>query len=199
MSLGVRACALWESSLLLDESLNYPVADVENPRCKVSYLPPWSQCRRHHTVFPVRHHLTRYVCYIGMPTQVRGSSKAFPSHQLRRKVLIRVNPDPFGKFWCECDSFIFALLSHCNTRGESVAYLTSLTDVGALGWGAFSSWPLSSQKLDSGQLWISRDCPPTPSLFIGSSVLRSSRKGRWFYFRSLQCREELEDKAGHTC
>lgn len=142
--------------------------------------------------------LARYVLYWNCHKLV-GPAKCFLPTNSRRKVLSRVNPGPFGKVLCECDSFIFAILSHCGTRDELVADLTPLADVGAFGCRAFSSWPLSFQKLDSGLLWISWDCPPSPSLFIVSSALRSSQKVGWFHFHSLQCREEPDKKAQHTC
>lgn len=52
MSLGVRALALGDSLVLLDESLNQRGADVQNPGCKGVPLP--SQCDSHRRLFAGR-------------------------------------------------------------------------------------------------------------------------------------------------
>lgn len=39
-------------------------------------------------------------------------AKYFLPTNSRRKALIEVLPDPFGKVFCERDSFVFAVLSH---------------------------------------------------------------------------------------
>ncbi|KAB1265737.1 hypothetical protein Cadr_000019655 [Camelus dromedarius] len=62
---------------------------------------------------------------------------------------------------------------------------SSQGDVTPTHYMAFSSWPLSSQHLDSDQAWVSRGCSHPASLFIGPSALRASRKVGWFHFRSL--------------
>lgn len=64
------------------------------------------------------------------------------------------------------------------------------------GCRAFSSWPLSSQHLDSDQAWVSRGCSHPASLFIGPSALRASRKVGWFHFRSLL---RLEGRPQYIC
>ncbi|KAB1265736.1 Serine/threonine-protein kinase/endoribonuclease IRE1 [Camelus dromedarius] len=49
---------------------------------------------------------------------------------------------------------------------------------------AFSSWPLSSQHLDSDQAWVSRGCSHPASLFIETPALRAA--GRWAGSTSLR-------------
>lgn len=61
-----------------------------------------------------------------------GPAKYFLPTNSTRKALIEDNPDPFGKVFCERDSCIFAVLSHCSKRDELVADLTSLADVGGI-------------------------------------------------------------------
>lgn len=78
-----------------------------------------------------------------------------------------MNPGPLGEAVCEHGSFPSAVPSHCRRSDLSLLQ-------GPSGCRAFSSWPLSLQKLDSGQLWISQTCSRSPSLVIGSSALRSS-------------------------
>lgn len=68
-------------------------------------------------------------------------------------------------------------LYHRSEREELESGLTSKMGGGPLGRRVFSSWTLSSLKLNHGQAWLSQDCSHCVSLFIGSSALRSS--GRW--------------------
>lgn len=103
-------------------------------------------------------------CTGSAPGQWVQQSIFFPS----RTVLISIYPGPPAKALCGRDSCICVIPSHCCSD-------LSLT-WGPLDSSAFSSWPLSFQKLDSGQL------PGTwgfPRPFPFSMCSSAGSCGRW--------------------
>lgn len=146
MSLGIRAFAL--SGLTgVTWSVTEPCRHRSTKACPSAIVIIGSERR---DVTPAR-----CTCCTGRaPGPWVQQSVFFPS----RTVLISIYPGPPAKALCGRDSCICVIPSHCCSD-------LSLT-WGPLDSSAFSSWPLSFQKLDSGPsfliLWVSRDRSPFP-------------------------------------